>query len=443
MRRLRIVFRKWRRPVGVFIALIIMALLCSIRYVNIKKTCEDIFKSLQWENSLKVQSPLKSTTIEKSSSFGLLFTNTVLPIEDNLQTPEDFGDGKSIDLHQHERSQDEITVVRRLRKRREKVLEVCRSGNFQHCHMKRPINDATYFFHHYKTSVCTVAKAGSTTWREHIRNVNGGPPRTENIRNDKILKAILRRPLKDMVKYVTSSSKIITVRHPLTRLVSAFRDVYRNGIMAPHYPSAEAEIRKIEHRTLWPERFHKFWLPALFALNMVPPNTHLEVNIKTPIDPSVLYSTEEYERLYLVLQPSLTFEQFLKFVLKTYEEGNPDSHWSPYHQWCCPCHFDYDYITKVETLSEDLEYVFKKLGIPADHHTAIKRIMKNEDSSNLYLQYFTRVFQILRLIADPKVGISMILYYQNISTTLRGEIYKYLKPDMDLFGYELPENFLN
>ncbi|XP_068222292.1 carbohydrate sulfotransferase 12-like [Palaemon carinicauda] len=153
---------------------------------------------------------------------------------------------------------------------------------------------------------------------------------------------------------------------------------------------------------------------------MVPPNTHLEVNIKTPIDPSVLYSTEEYERLYLVLQPSLTFEQFLKFVLKTYEEGNPDSHWSPYHQRCCPCHFDYDYITKVETLSEDLEYVFKKLGIPADHHTAMKRKMKNEDSSNLYLQY-----------------------YQNISTSLRGEIYKYLKPDMDLFGYELSENFLN
>ncbi|XP_068234208.1 carbohydrate sulfotransferase 10-like [Palaemon carinicauda] len=413
---LRILFRKLCHPVGVFIGLIIMALFCSISYVNIKKTPEDIFKSLQWENSLKVQSPLNSTTIENSSSFGQLFTNTVLPIEDNLQTSEGFGDGKSIDLHQHK---DENTVVQRLRTRREKVLEVCRSGNLQHCYIKKAIRGPIFFFHHYDTSVCTVAKAGSTTWREHLRKVNGGPPRYENIRDDKIRKAFLRRPLKYMVKDVTSSSKIITVRHPLTRLVSCFRDVYKNGIMPPHDPFAEAELRKIEYGTFWPERFHNLWLPALFANNMVPPNTHLEVKIKTPISPRVLYSTEEYERLYLVLKPNLTFEQFLKYVLKTYKEGNPDSHWSLYHQWCCPCHFDYDYITKVETLSEDLEYIFKKLGIPADPHTAFKRVMKNEDSSKLYLQY-----------------------YRNISATLRGEIYKYLKPDMDLFGYELPENFL-
>ncbi|XP_068218486.1 carbohydrate sulfotransferase 10-like [Palaemon carinicauda] len=416
MSRMRRVIHALCHPLGVSIGLIILALLWSASNVNIKKTSEDILKILQLENLRQLQSLLRSVPIENSSSFGLLSTDSVLSLEDNFQKAEGFGNEDTIDLYQEEGSKEENAVFRRLKKRRKKVVDVCRSGKFKDCHIQAVLNGRIFFFHHYNTTVCTISKSGSSTWGEHLRKVNGEPPYNKLIFEDNIRMAFLRKPIKVIMKDIKSSSKIITVRHPLTRLESAFRTQYNNGKgMEPHRPLEEAELRKRIAGTFWPERFRRFWLPALFANNMVPPNTHIKVGIKEPVDPSVVYSEEEYERLYNVLKPKITFVQFLKFVLKTYEEGNPEFHWSPYYQWCCPCHFDYDYITKVETLSEDLKYTFKKLGIPRDPHVVMNKKRRSKE----------------------------LEYYRNVPETLRREIYKYLKPDMDLFEYELPKNFLN
>ncbi|XP_068233851.1 carbohydrate sulfotransferase 12-like [Palaemon carinicauda] len=190
--------------------------------------------------------------------------------------------------------------------------------------------------------------------------------------------------------------------------------------MNPHTPRTEARIHKKVAGSYWFERFHQFWLPALFANNMVPANAHIKAGMKSPLDPSVLYSEEEYERLYHVLKPKVTFVHFLKYVLKTFKEGKPDAHWKPYHVNCCPCSFDYDYITKIETLSDDLEYVFKKLGIPANPDVSKNKRRKSVDEIYSYFRY-----------------------YRGVPSTLKREIYQYLKLDIDLFGYELPKNFLN
>ncbi|XP_068215660.1 carbohydrate sulfotransferase 10-like [Palaemon carinicauda] len=410
---LRRVIHPLYHPCRIFIALILLGLFWIVIYGNINKNSADFIKSLQQET-------LKSAQSEISSLFGPETPDSVLPINDNLQNPGSVTGKGAIGKPQNKGKKKENVVAWRLRTRKEKVLEVCRRKKIQQCPLEILLNFRMFFFHRYHTSVCTIAKSASSTWRAHLRRVNKKPPFNVPIDKDEIRNAFLQRPIEEILKDVNSSSKIVTVRHPLTRLVSAFRNKYNNGkVMQPHKPHIEAEIRKRIAGSQWHERFHQFWLPALFANNMVPPNTHLNVGMKEPIDPRVLYSIKEYESLYRFLKPRITFVQFLKYVLKTYKEGKPDAHWKPYHVNCCPCDFDYDYITKVETLSEDLEYVFKKLGIPADPDTSMNQERKSVDEIYSYFKY-----------------------YENVPSTLRKEIYSYLKYDMDLFGYELPKNFL-
>ncbi|XP_068216956.1 carbohydrate sulfotransferase 14-like isoform X1 [Palaemon carinicauda] len=367
----------------VFIALIIILLGLFVNYENIGKSSSEFSKNEKHENM----------TIDQSE--GVV--------------------GSSIT----EEKKEENAVAYRLRARKEKVLEVCRSKNIP-CQIKTGLERRIFYFHRYNTSVCTLAKSASSTWRTHLRRVNKGPPLKENIRKDKVRAAFLQRPVEAVLSDVKSFSKIITVRHPLTRLVSAFRNVYNNGRLMNQYRHS-AEVKEHERRDgmYWHDRFHRFWIPALLANNMVPPDTHLKVGLKAPIDPTVLYSTEVYEKLHHVLKPKVTFVLFLKFALKTYEEGTADDHWKPYYEDCCPCYFDYDYITKVETLSEDLEYVFKKLGIPSNPQISKNQIRKSVDEINAGFEY-----------------------YRQVPTTLRRQIYQYLQYDMDLFGYELPDSFL-
>ncbi|XP_068220133.1 carbohydrate sulfotransferase 10-like [Palaemon carinicauda] len=428
MSLLRRVIRPLYHPGPAFITLIFFGLFWIVNNKNINQSVADFFKSLKQETSKSAQSEisslqqetLKSAQSENSSLFGLEPAVSMLPFEDNHQKYEVVAGKDTIGNPQNKGRKKENAVARRLRTRREKVLEVCRREKIQQCYFNNVLNFRIYFFHRYDTSVCTIAKSASSTWRAHLRRVNKGPPFNVPIDNDKIREAFFQRPIEVISKDVNSSSKIITVRHPLSRLVAAFRHKYRNGDpMQRHKPIIEARVRKRIAGSQWHERFHQFWLPALFANNMVPPNTHIKVGMKKPIDPSVLYSVKEYERLYRFLKPQITFVQFLKYVLTTYRGGNPDAHWKPYHDTCCPCHFDYDYITKVETLSEDLEYVFKKLGIPADPDTSMNQKRKSVDE--IYSDF---------------------AYYRKVPTTLKRRIYQYLKYDMDLFGYELPKNFL-
>ena len=44
-------------------------------------------------------------------------------------------------------------------------------------------------------------------------------------------------------------------------------------------------------------------------------------------------------------------------------------HWAQYSTLCHPCHIDYDYIVKFETMREDAAYVLSKLG---PHHECLE-----------------------------------------------------------------------
>ncbi|KAK7079245.1 hypothetical protein SK128_006072 [Halocaridina rubra] len=308
----------------------------------------------------------------------------------------------------------------RLTERRERILEICRNKTkWFSCPFHGVLKFNDYFFHDYNVTICSIAKAGSSTWRYHLRRVNNGPPFNIPIYKDAIRNAFLDRPLENVIRDINISSKIITVRHPLTRLVSAYRNKYKDGKMMPaNRPRQENIKRKRQSGSYWDDRFYQFWLPALFANNKVPADIHTRIGLKEPLNPKTKYKVWVYEALYPILKPRITFIQFLRYVVKTFEDNNPDAHWRSYYMACCPCHFDYEYITQVETLSEDLEFVFNQLGLPSDPDVSMNQYRKTVE--DIYRDY---------------------QYYKRVPQSLKREIYRLYKTDMDFFGYNLPKNF--
>lgn len=315
---------------------------------------------------------------------------------------------------------EESAVDSRLSERKKKILEMCEGRQFS-CYLNATLTFHMYPFHDYNATVCTIPKAGSSTWRNHLRRVNKGPPMYLPIRADPRREAFLSRPVNASFGAILSTAKIITVRHPLTRLVSCYRNKYKEGkVLRRHHPDWERMIRKQVSGSYWPDRFRQFWLPALVNNGLIPEDMHLQLGLSQPIDPDVKYDAWVYEKIHAITRPRLTFVQFLRHVIATFRANRPDSHWSQYHRDCCPCLVNYDFVTRVETLTEDLERVFKVLGIPSDPSVSMNQNRKD--------------------LGDPYKDLR---YYRDVPLEIRNELFPFIKTDLEMFGYKLPAGFLN
>ncbi|KAK4322640.1 hypothetical protein Pmani_006617 [Petrolisthes manimaculis] len=95
----------------------------------------------------------------------------------------------------------------------------------------------------------------------------------------------------------------ISVRHPLRRLVSAYRDKYLGGLPIDVYN--DTYRKKIDAKEPW-------------------------------------------------YKATFSFEQFINHVLWTHELKLPDIHWLPIFNTCHPCFYHYDYVIHLETVKEDV-----------------------------------------------------------------------------------------
>ncbi|CAL4160668.1 unnamed protein product, partial [Meganyctiphanes norvegica] len=159
--------------------------------------------------------------------------------------------------------------------------------------------------------------AGATTWKIHLHTLNTGRTVTEEeihtVRTEKRIKARFLMS-SDRIKEIMYNGKYIRVmnaRHPLDRLVSAYRNKYKDG---------NGPIDR---------QFKKY----LYALRLKPKLTNV------------------------------TFKEFLQIVVNNKKSGRENTHWKNYYRTCSACELPYDYIMKVETHSEDLRYIFKMAGV--------------------------------------------------------------------------------
>ncbi|ROT82575.1 hypothetical protein C7M84_024276 [Penaeus vannamei] len=215
---------------------------------------------------------------------------------------------------------------------------------------------------------------------------------------------LIEKPLDEVVNHTKSLSKWMSVRHPLTRLVSCCQDKFRNGSNSSKWENDDLQT---------------FLFPALLSNGLVyksqESSTWREFLAKTNTSVQLLDPKDDR------LRWSVTFTEFLRHVVNTFESGGEvNKHWITYGLICSPCLFEYDYIAKIETHSQDLEYMFKKFSIPSNPQQSVK----------------TRGSVLGKVTKDFR-------YYKTLPLELKEKLYNIYQVDMKMFGYDLPEDFWN
>ena len=193
-----------------------------------------------------------------------------------------------------------------------------------------------------------MSKGGSTTWKFvliKMHDENYKPPKkTVKIHWPGTLR---KYGMQYITQYTPDEAenrlnryyKYVIVRHPLDRVVSAYRD----KMLQPDETCYQEEVGDYIKKKFRPEN-----------------------------DTSVVQFHEFVQ--YLLTEDPLTF----------------DRHWMPIQYVCQPCYVDYDYIAKVETLDTDAANIFHQLNASSsalprlNTHGAVRK-------DHQYLQYFTNV----------------------------------------------------
>ncbi|KAG7169606.1 Carbohydrate sulfotransferase 10-like 3 [Homarus americanus] len=292
-----------------------------------------------------------------------------------------------------------------LMKRQKRVAQVCR----QHYNTLKRFNifqRLTYDTQHH-LAYCRNAKTGTTTWLGHLLKWAGVD--VSNMTTNQIHEASTRTfpPLsaKDASKEMQLSPLTFTVvRHPFTRLVSAYRD------KIPENYKKDIQLNMIEKYRIQKENTLPSKSESISELinnstsdnQTLPPTTYPE----NALDPNVP-----------------TFREFVLFVIDQISRcmldtsymclGNIDIHWRPIYDRCAFCDIHYKVIAKMETFDKDERYLSQLVGLPLLPMGPTKLHSSRGSSTN----FFTKK------------------YFSTLNKSERKKVYKAFYYDFLLFDY--------
>ncbi|XP_033322842.1 carbohydrate sulfotransferase 11 [Megalopta genalis] len=254
-------------------------------------------------------------------------------------------------------------------------------------HPPAPQYAVFYITRSHNLSYCPIYKAGSTTWIYNLCLLM-------NVREDELnsgkeqISAIARRVIPELEypeaeKALRGTKKLLVVRHPFERLLSAYRDKLENSVAGR------------EHGTL---HFYRKYGGKIVQ-------KYREKNFTRPRDDQVI-------RQYGVPAPNgiePTFREFVEYLIHTDLASYGDDHWMPYYLFCTPCLVDYEIIAKVETLRRDQIYAIHKFGLQ-------KLIKPRWRHSGGHLN-------------------ASKVYFSQLSPNMVEKLYEKFKLDFDLFDY--------
>lgn len=123
--------------------------------------------------------------------------------------------------------------------------------------------------------------------------------------------------LQGIVKKMQEYTKVIVVREPLSRLLSAFRNKLEHNARKDAYADVAS-------------RLHTKYGNGSGEL----------------VDGA----------------PVISINDFLSYLIEEPGAQN-DQHWNFYHRLCSPCEIKYDYIVRMSTIDQDMEYIKSRFGI--------------------------------------------------------------------------------
>ncbi|XP_062861009.1 carbohydrate sulfotransferase 8 [Trichomycterus rosablanca] len=171
---------------------------------------------------------------------------------------------------------------------------------------------------------CEVPKAGCSNWKRVLMVLAGVSPSTQEINHDAVhynnhLKRLDSFDRRGIAERLRSYTKVLFVREPMERLVSAFRDKFES------------------------------------------PNSYYHPVFGKPIISKYRVNASKSA---LRTGSGVTFQEFIRYLLDVHRPVGMDIHWESVNQLCSPCLLDYDFIGKFETLEEEADFLLRKMGAP-------------------------------------------------------------------------------
>ncbi|XP_014230650.1 carbohydrate sulfotransferase 11-like [Trichogramma pretiosum] len=304
------------------------------------------------------------------------------------------------------------------KERRARVQRVCqkyrlgpyRTPDFEQEFREPPAPQYSVFYidRAHNISYCPIYKAGSTTWIYNMCLLNGAEE-AELASGKEQISMIARRLMPEIdlplaESLLNSSAKLLIVRHPFERLLSAYRDKLENSVAGR------------EHGTL---HFYKKFGSKIVAKfrdeNVSPPREDQFVRVPGKPEPAGV-------------EP--TFREFVEYLVNTDLANYGDDHWMPYYLFCTPCLVDYDFIAKVETLARDQAYVIHRLGLdeaikPRWQHA----VGSSSNASSSSSPSINRVSDLAKI------------YFGQLTQRQLRKLHDKFRLDLELFGYSAEEYY--
>nr|XP_020448048.1 carbohydrate sulfotransferase 8-like [Monopterus albus] len=178
----------------------------------------------------------------------------------------------------------------------------------------------------YKLLYCQVPKAGCSNWKRTLMVLAGQAPNTHSINHETVhygqhLKTLNSFDRQEIMHRLETYTKVIFVREPLERLVSAFRDKFENPNSYYHSLFGKPIISKYRVN------------PSKAALNT---------------------------------GNGVIFKEFVQYLLDVRRPVGMDIHWEQVNQLCHPCLIHYDFIGKFENMEEESNFLLRWIGAPSN-----------------------------------------------------------------------------
>ncbi|XP_056268405.1 carbohydrate sulfotransferase 8-like [Pseudoliparis swirei] len=206
----------------------------------------------------------------------------------------------------------------------------------------------------YKLLYCQVPKAGCSNWKRTLIVLAGLASNAQSIQHDTVHEGHYLRELntfdrKGIMHRLETYTKVMFIREPLERMVSAYRDKFEN-----------------------PNNYYH----SLFGKPIIS-------KYRASPSPEALKTGN-----------GVTFKEFVQYLLDVHRPVGMDIHWEQANQLCNPCLIDYDFIGKFENMEEESNFLLRLTGAPAnvklpsfkDRNPADKRT-----STNITQKYFSQV----------------------------------------------------
>ncbi|KAK2501609.1 hypothetical protein MC885_019764 [Smutsia gigantea] len=176
----------------------------------------------------------------------------------------------------------------------------------------------------HRVLYCEVPKAGCSNWKRVLMVLAGLASSTADIQHNTVhygsaLKRLDTFDRQGILHRLGTYTKMLFVREPFERLVSAFRD-------------------KFEHPNSY---YHPVFGKAILA--------RYRANAS---------------REALRTGSGVRFPEFVQYLLDVHRPVGMDIHWDHVGRLCSPCLIDYDFVGKFESMEEDANFFLRLVGAP-------------------------------------------------------------------------------